>query len=128
MVVNNWRGHPNEKYINWILSCSKSDPMQWPTNVSNITATINARDAANDIIETTPSKEIVWDQVWYKMILGPVRSISDPLSALIAWDDCGYMIESEIGELEIIAKFGDPRAILLLPACKVYNFMKGKVL
>ena len=46
---------------------------------------------------------------------------SGAIIALIAYDDCGYMIESEIGELKIIAKLGDQKAILLLPACIVLN-------
>lgn len=39
------------------------------------------------------------------------------IMALIADDNCAYMLDSDPEELAIIAKLGDPRAILLLPAC-----------
>jgi len=37
------------------------------------------------------------------------------------------MIESEVDEIKIFAKLGDPRAILLLPACIVFNETKELV-
>ena len=45
----------------------------------------------------------------------------DTLLALIAYDDCAYMLDSDPGELAILAKFGDRRAVLLLGACKVFS-------
>ncbi len=50
----------------------------------------------------------------------------DATVALIAHSDCGYMLDSDPGELAIIAKFDDVRARLLLPACIV--FVKEKEL
>jgi hypothetical protein len=47
--------------------------------------------------------------------------------ALVAYDDCAYMLDSDPGELAILAKFGDPRAILLLSACKVFHSLKEPV-
>jgi hypothetical protein len=44
--------------------------------------------------------------------------------ALFAYDDCGYMIETEVDEIKMLAKLGDKRAILLLPACIVFNEIK----
>jgi len=40
---------------------------------------------------------------------------------LIAYDDCAYMIESEVDEIKILAILGDQKAILLLPACIIFN-------
>jgi hypothetical protein len=48
----------------------------------------------------------------------------DAILALIVYDDCAYILDSDPGELEILAKFGDERAILLLPACKVFAAIK----
>ena len=47
--------------------------------------------------------------------------------ALIAYDDCAYMLDSDPGELAILAAFGDPKAILLLYACKVFHSIKEVV-
>ncbi len=51
----------------------------------------------------------------------------DAIAALIAWDDCAYMLDSNPGELAIIAALGDPRAILLLPACTIFSKEKDLV-
>ena len=65
------------------------------------------------------SRAVAWnaaqDAVW------------DAVLALIAYDDCAYMLDSDPGELAILAKFGDPRAILLLPACKAFHSLKELV-
>jgi hypothetical protein len=51
---------------------------------------------------------------------------SDALTCLCAYDDCGYMMGSEVGELKILAAFGNGRAILLLPAVIAFESIKGK--
>jgi len=48
----------------------------------------------------------------------------DAIIALITYDDCAYMVESDIDEIKILAKLGDQRALLLLPACIVFNETK----
>ena len=48
----------------------------------------------------------------------------DAILALVAYDDCAYMLDSDPGELAILAAFGDPRAGLLLPACKALQSIK----
>ena len=53
-------------------------------------------------------------------ILGLV-SIQDAVLALVAYDDCAYMLESDPGEL---AKLGDPRASLVLAACRAFHSLK----
>ena len=51
----------------------------------------------------------------------------DAVLALIAYDDCAYMLNSDPGERAILAKLGDHRAILLLTACKVFHSLKELV-
>ena len=70
-----------------------------------------ASDAAYDV-----ANEAAWLAVFY--------AARDAIAALIAWDDCAYMIESEVDEIKILAKLGDQKALLLLPACIVYNETK----
>ena len=64
------------------------------------------------------AKDAAWNAASFS---SASSSVYDAILALIAYDDCAYMIESEVGELKIIAAFGDPRAILLLPACIAFN-------
>lgn len=39
------------------------------------------------------------------------------LLCLLHFDDCGYMLDSDPDELHLLAKMGDGKAMLLLPAC-----------
>ena len=52
---------------------------------------------------------------------------NDAILALCAYDDCAYMLDSDPGELAILAAFGDNRAMLLLPACKAFHSIKELV-
>ncbi len=50
----------------------------------------------------------------------------DAVIALAIWEDCAYMLDSDPGELAIIAMLGNDCATMLLPACIV--FAKEKAL
>ena len=43
---------------------------------------------------------------------------------ITAYDDCGYMLDSDVDELKVLAALGDQKAILLLPACIVFHLIK----
>ena len=61
-----------------------------------------------------------WATAWREAY----ETLQDALLALIAFDDCGYMLDSDPGELAIIAKFGNTKAVLLLSACKAFHSLK----
>ncbi len=48
----------------------------------------------------------------------------DATAALIAWDDCAYMLDCEPYEISTLAKLGSFPAYLLLPACIALNLIK----
>ncbi len=52
--------------------------------------------------------------------------LRETLVTLIAYDDCGYMIDSEVDELLILATLGNLEANLLLPACTVFSKERNK--
>ena len=77
-----------------------------------------------------------WDSARNATILATITSddsdsaigpAMDAIMALIAYDECAYMLDSDLGELGILVKFGDKRAILLLLACEVFNMEKENV-
>ena len=81
------------------------------------------RDAARDALRDASqgaAREVVWDAVWDAVW----EAGYNVLLALIAYDDCAYMIDSVPGEIAILAKLGDCRAGLLLPACKALRSIK----
>jgi hypothetical protein len=41
--------------------------------------------------------------------------------ALIAWDDCGHLLDIDPKQVQVLALLGQPAAILLLPAVIALN-------
>jgi len=133
--MTSWAHLPNAKHINWVLASVKANPEKWGavarrvpwTAVVRVAARYNAwyvvyhaacnaaRGKAWEAARIA-AFDAAWDAAY--------EAAADAIIALIAYDDCAYMIESEIGELKIIAAFGDQRALLLLPACIVFNETK----
>ena len=145
MTQTVWAHLPNAKHIDWVLASLKVHPKKWTAawNAAFDAARDAARDAAyyaawntayvagrhtafdaaynagRDASQST-AKAAAWDAAYY----AAWNAATDTIIALIAYDDCAYMIESEVGELKIIAAFGNQPAILLLPACIVFNETK----
>ena len=140
MTQTEWSHLPNAKHIDWVIASIKVNPEKWTAaytaactaaynaaynaawsaayNTARTTARVAACTAAYDEAcnaAYNAARNAAWD------------AATDAIVALVAYDDCAYMIESEIGELKIIAVFGDQRAILLLPACIVFNETKELV-
>jgi len=130
MTQTEWAHLPNAKHIDWVIASLKANPKKWYAARTTAwdAAVPAAWDAAWDAVYNEAwraannaawaaaydvANEAAWLAVFY--------AARDAIVALIAYDDCAYMIESEIDEIKILAKLGDPRAILLLPACIVYN-------
>jgi len=128
MAQTAWAHLPNAKHINWVLASVKAHPKKW--KATRTAARSPARAAARAAVwnaARSAAYNAVWDAVWGAARNAAYEAAADAIIALIAYDDCGYMIESEVGELKIIAKLGDQRAILLLPACIAYNGTKELV-
>jgi len=130
MTQTAWAHLPNSKHIDWVIASLKVHPKKWAAawnaarNVAWYAASDAAwgaaRDAARDAAYDA-AFDAADDAAFDAADDAACDAACDAILALIAYDDCAYMIESEIGELKIIAAFGDQRAILLLPACIVYN-------
>ena len=97
MTQTAWAHLPNAEHIDRILASLKANPQQWV-------------DAWNKIYPAGTTT--AWDAVW------------GAISALIAYDDCAYMLESDVDELRILAALGDQKAILLVPACLAFTMIE----
>jgi hypothetical protein len=128
-MSNPWDHLPNAKHIDDIIASIKAHPKEWSA------ARDAARDAARGAARVASwgaakgaARKVEWGAAYYAARVaaggatqGAVRDAAwDAILALIAYDDCAYMLDSDPGELEILAKLGDERAILLLPACKAF--------
>ena len=139
-MSNPWDHLPNAKYIDAILASVKACPTAWMSASSSIKDTIRQEvwRSAQEASRTADRDLIVyasWNVVLNPMSAarwaardktsGPPRSAARLATrALIAWDDCAYILDSDLAEVEILARLGDHKAILLLPACKALNNIK----
>jgi len=137
-----WADLPNSKYIGMILGLLKKDFAAWDAardaawdavwNASRDTARDTARDAARDAIWNT-ARDVSWAEAWAAVMNAPsdivVVALSDAVRALIAWDDCGYLLDEKPEDVKMLALLGNQAAIMLYPACFALNKSKelGKV-
>ena len=119
MTQTAWAHLPNAKHIDWVIASLKANPEMW-------VAAWRTRDAAR-YAAWNAARVAAFDAAWNTAGEAARGAATDAIAALVAYDDCAYMIESEVGELKIIAAFGDQKAVLLLPACIVYNETKELV-
>ena len=120
-TTTQWADLPNAAHIDRVLASAIANPDHWTAREGEGWAV--AWNATRDLLKEQgrypvwlESRAVAWnaaqDAVW------------DAVLALIAYDDCAYMLDSAPGELAILAAFGDPRAVLLLSACKAFHSIK----
>ena len=130
-MSNHWDNLPNAKYIDAILASVRAYPSEWDASWCSVHCadwTVKWNLSYNSI-QTVP-QIAAWnafhDVIRNKKMSRAWIALWGAGAALIAYDDCAYMLESDPGELAILAAFGDQRAILLLPACKALAAIKEK--
>ena len=114
--MSRWANLPNAEHIDHVVASWKADPGRWiAVNESAWdTARRDTRRLARGIIQ--PMSMSQW------MSLNTVRwPVKDAVLALVAWDNCAHLLDSEPDEVKLLAKLGVPAAILLYPACITLN-------
>ena len=126
MTTTAWAHLPNAAHIDRVIASVKANPEQWLArhgvrldrmdrmaawDAARGMVLVQVRDAAMNAARDAVAASR-WPAAWCALL------------ALCAYDDCAYMIDSDPGELAILAAFGDHRAILLLYACKVFHSSK----
>jgi hypothetical protein len=132
-----WADLPNVKYIDLVMDSLKKNPAVWSA----------ARDAARDAAWDT-----AWNAAWdaasnaaRNAAWGAARNAAwdaardaardaawdaarnaawNAALALIAWDDCGYLLEEKSEDVKMLALLGNQAAVLLYPACVALNTTK----
>ena len=132
MTTTDWAHLPNAVHIDRVIDSAKANPGQWKKLwVSGRSAAWNT--ALGMVLDQV--REAVRFEAWEATQVAALETARDAtwtapqyaILALIAFDDCAYMLDSDPSELAILAAFGDHRAILLLPACKVVHSLKELV-
>jgi hypothetical protein len=142
MKTKEWAHLPSAKYIDWVIASILAHPDKWAALYRT------AKDASIYNGPFTSAWAGIKYEAGYKLY-SVIQSVIDDATrdakwkwpgngavdaaknltyttivALMGYSDSGYMIESDVGELRLIAAFGNERAIMLLPACIIYNETK----
>jgi hypothetical protein len=126
MTITGWADLPNAAHIDRVLASAKANPKHWAL-AWDTTWSAERTVALNVARDAICSQERL--KAWYLVRKDTVENDSPNdtwgvVLALCAFDDCAYMLDSDPGELAILAAFGDPRAVLLLSSCKVFHSLK----
>jgi hypothetical protein len=118
-----WSHLPNAKYIDMILADLKANPDQWNAAYD---AAWNARHDSAWKAAFDASRLAGNDSVWnaaYDAAWDTARGTAGgtargAILALIAYDDCAYLLGENLEHVRILAILGEsPAAVLLYPAC-----------
>ena len=116
-MTTKWARLLNAEHIDRILASSTTGHLIWELDFS-----LHWR-AAWDTARAEISA-MGRDEAWDTARRVAPFSMLDPIAALMAYDDCAYLLDCEPDELRLLSKLGDDRAILLLPACIAFNKIK----
>ena len=92
--MSKWSHLPNAVHIERVLGSVRANPEKWDA------AWYAAHNAAHNA-------------AWH--------AAHGTILALIAWDDCAHLLDSEPEHVKLLAALGVESAILLYPACLVFS-------
>ena len=120
-----WADLPNAKYIDLVIASLKKNASTWNSALGTArnAAWGAARDAAYNAARDAAynaayneAKDAAYNAAW--------GAAWDAVRALIAWDNCGYLLDEKPEVVKMIALLGNQAAVLLYPACFALNKSK----
>ena len=120
-----WADLPNAHHINRVLAHLFTYPTQWITPSTETISPVRdrARKVAQDITQNFawgPARYRIWKsliELTRNTTLGTAWvNMWDISLALIAYDDCGYILELPLGAVKVMVSADIPVAALLNPA------------
>ncbi len=139
-MSNSWDNHLNIKYLNLIFSSIKSDKEAWDQaweycyprckSMNNVTraawiegfGVLHHRDIGNEfnIIRSE------FHGTYSNLTTNRARYIAEYALMALTIYDCGYMIDSDPGELKILSKLGSNAATLMIPTAYAFKLIREK--
>ena len=130
-MTNAWDHLPNAKHIDRIIQSLKDDPGAWAWAAAWDAAGHAVMDAASDAAWDTAryaGRDAARASAWAAAVdaAGDAarHAAVDAVMALIAWDDCAYLLDTDPDKVRVLALLCQPAAILLLPAAIVFDQVK----
>ncbi len=127
-MTTEWSHLPNAAHIDAVLASVKANPDDW--------------DAAEEEVEEVEAYDAARGAAWNAArdaardaargaALGAARDAArgaarGAIAALIAFDDCAHMLDSEPDDLRILSKLGSHAATLMMPASIAFKSIREK--
>ena len=118
-MTTKWSHLPNAAHIDAVLASLKANPDEW--NAARGAAWDAARVAAWDAAWDA-ARVAAWDAAWDAAYI----AARDAILALISYNDCAHMLESDPDELRVLSKLGVDAATLMIPAAIAFKSIREK--
>ena len=134
-MTTKWSHLPNAAHIDAVLASVKANPDEWSAawGAARDAAWYAARDAARDAAWNA-ALDAALDAAW-----GAARGAAwgaawsaawgaawGAILALVAYDDCAHMLDSEPDDLRILSKLGSHAATLMIHASIAFKSIREK--
>ena len=134
-MTTEWSHLPNAAHIDAVLASVKANPDDWDAAydaaydaawsaaydaawyAARNAAWHAARDAARNA-----AREAAYDAAWY----AARNAAWCAIAALITYDDCAHMLDSDPDDLRILSKLGSHAATLMMPASIAFKSIREK--
>jgi len=123
-MANAWDDLPNAKHIDRVMEHAVAHPDKWQRAAYNVPVEVRA-DALNEFRDQmlaagreeqcAAARAAIWG-----MLASHQRRIGESartaITALVAWDDCAYILDLHPDVVRTLSGAGNNAAILMLPA------------
>tara|TARA_R110000868_G_scaffold6114_1_gene35313 strand:- start:361 stop:783 length:423 start_codon:yes stop_codon:yes gene_type:complete len=128
-----WDHLANAESINRAIDLFKKYPFLWippPTYYRNTEERIKALGKTGDGSKGHIAEFALYKEMGILHNLTGIKThiLYDAILALMTWDNCAYMLDSDTEEISALARKGNPQAILLLPVCIIFNLSPEDIL
>ena len=121
-MSNVWDNLTNAKHIDKVLAHSALNPKKWVARFGPAREACLPRRAVWDTSRVA-ARNAAWNAAWMNAGAGRVRvAVWDAIQTLIAYDDCGYLLDFTPQQIHLYACLGVPAAVLLEPAVKAMYY------
>ena len=120
-MTTKWAHLPNAAHIDAVIASVKANPDEWAKAYAAwyAAAVFAALEAAHNA-----ARDAARDAAWYAARDAAGGAAWRAILALIAYDDCAHMLDSDPDDLRILSKLGVDAATLMIPAAIAFTLIR----
>ena len=120
-MTTKWSHLPNAAHVDAVIASLKANPEEWDA------AQETAWNAAYSAARNAARGAVRW-AAWYAAWGAARGTARGTILALIAFDDCAHLLDSEPDELRVLSSLGVDAATLMIPAATAFKLIREKQL